>query len=107
MKSNKLFQDYLRIILKIASIIMCFIFPIILWIFLTEDTSIEVFSYTWIAFYSCIFACLIHKSVVLKILLGLLNFFSVAFLILLFLMSDANLIWKVLLKTLIPVISFK
>ena len=100
-------ESNLKKVLKIASIITCFIFPIILWTFLTVDTNIEVFSYTWIAFYSCLFVCLVHKNLILKVLLSLMNLFSVGFVTLLFLMSDANLIWKVLLKTLIPFISLQ
>ena len=89
-------------VLKLLSICTTFIFPVILWIFLTEDTNIAVFNYTWIALYSCIFVFLVHKNRILKILLSLMNLFAVTFLTLLFLMSDAELVWKVIAKTILP-----
>ena len=92
------------IILQVLSILTAFIFPIILLYFFVEDTHVEVFNFTWIALYSCIFVCLVHKSTILKILVSFMNFFSVSFLTLLFLMSDANLIWKVIIKTVLPFI---
>lgn len=88
--------------LKVVSIFTTLIFPAILMVFLVGDSSIAVFHYTWIAFYSCVFVWLVHESLGLKIMLSLMNLLAVGFVTLLFLMSDATLIWKVIAKTILP-----
>lgn len=91
-------------ILKILSISVSFIFPIMVRIFLSGDVYIKIFNYVWIALYSCIFVCLIHKNMVLKVFICILNFLSVAFITFLFLMGDEDLIIKVIVKAIFPFI---
>ncbi|EOS67975.1 hypothetical protein C818_04142 [Lachnospiraceae bacterium MD308] len=99
MKKLRLRSDW---ILKILSICVSFIFPIMVWIFLSGDVYIKIFNYVWIALYSCIFVCLIYKNMVLKVFICILNFLSVAFITFLFLMSDGDLIIKVIVKAIFP-----
>lgn len=93
-------------ILKILSICVSFIFPIMVWIFLRGDVYIKIFNYVWIALYSCILVCLIHKNTILKVFICIFNFLSVAFITFLFLMSDGDLIIKVIVKAIFPFVQF-
>lgn len=72
------------------------------WIFLSGNVYIKIFNYVGIALYSCIFVCLIYKNMVLKVFICILNFLSVAFITFLFLMSDGDLIIKVIVKAIFP-----
>lgn len=91
-------------VIKVFSFCMTLIFPLILFTFFTGDGHIKIFNYSWIAFYSCVCVCVVHKNKLLKASVCILNFCAVASVTLLFLMSDSNLIIKVIIKTVLPFI---